>query len=323
MILDFDNKWNTGQTITVGFINGSAALHEKVEQAAKVWEEFANLKFDFDSGLSHHDIRIKFAAGMNDSKIGSDNLSFDNDDEETMKYLSLNASSSEEDFGRYAIHEFGHAIGLIHEHLHPDFNFKLDEAKLTKYYTIDSGFNYSIEDCENNLFRDYARNVLRYSEFDPDSLMMYPIPANANSNGEEYVQNSKLSDIDKKFIAAMYPQSEAEIIKLPDDTFANAEIKDDYEENNFKFSNSNPDSTFCQIKVESDSNVVLCLYNINGEDSKKNGTRHYIAPFSLNEGIGSQFTYSPDLSSPGEYFLCVRHFEPKGRAKYTIKVKVF
>jgi len=321
LILDFDNKWNTGQTITVGFFNGSAALHEKVEAAAKVWEEFANLKFDFNPNLSHHNIRIKFHAGMNDSKIGTDNLSFDNNDEDTMKYLSLSENSSEEDFGRYAVHEFGHAIGLIHEHLHPDFNFKLDEAKLTEYYK--ENFNYSDDDCENNLFRNYARNVLRYSEFDPDSLMMYTIPKDMNSNKVEYTQHSTLSEIDKKFIATMYPETEAEIIELAEDKFAKAELITDYEENNFKFINTNPDRTFCEITVDSDSDIVLCLYNINGEDSKKNGTRHYISPFSLNEGIGSQFTYSPDLSTPGEYFLCVRHFDPKGRAKYKIKVKVF
>jgi len=320
LILDFDNKWNTGQTLTVEFINGSAALHEKVEDASKVWEEFANLNFDFDSGLSHHDIRIKFNAGMNDSKIGSDNLSFDNNNEETMKYLSLNESSSEEDFGRYAVHEFGHAIGLIHEHLHPDFNFKLDETKLTEYYTGEP-FHYTPNECQNNLFRDYARNVIRYSEFDKDSIMMYPIPADANSNGKEYLQNWKLSDTDKKFIAAMYPQSEAEIIELADDTEKPAEIEDDYEENNFKFIIS-PDKSSCMITAESDSDIVLCLYNIHGE-SKKKGMRHYLSPFNESEASGSIINFSPFISSPGEYFLCVRHFDPKGRAKYKIKVKVF
>ena len=40
------------------------------------------------------------------------------------------SSSSDEDFSKYALHEFGHAIGLLHEHFHPEVSINWDKKKL-------------------------------------------------------------------------------------------------------------------------------------------------------------------------------------------------
>ena len=66
MILDFTNKWNPGDIISVSFLNGSDRLRKRVSEAAKQWVNFANIKFDFINN-SNGVIRIRFNGGKNDN----------------------------------------------------------------------------------------------------------------------------------------------------------------------------------------------------------------------------------------------------------------
>ncbi|MCI0450595.1 MAG: hypothetical protein L0Y79_12580 [Chlorobi bacterium] len=166
MILDFANKWKPGDVLGVSFLNGSPKLHEKVAEVAKTWENYANIKFDF-TGNSRNVIRIRFNAGKNDSKIGTDALTFPAE-EETMCYAYIHENSSEPEIKRVVLHEFGHALGLIHEHFHPYSGINFDRENTIKHFMSASGF--SEADVEKNVLRTYCINQLSSTEFDPNSI---------------------------------------------------------------------------------------------------------------------------------------------------------
>lgn len=315
MILDFENKWKIGQTIRVKFLNGNEELHNKVIETVRIWENYANIIFDFTN--SESDLRVHFQDAMNDSKIGADSITYPKD-EPTIKFLSLNSSSTEEEFGKYALHEFGHALGLIHEHFHPEVSINWDEKKLRNYYI--QNFNYTNKECDNNLFRPYLKNQLQFSEFDPASLMMYPIPGSCTFDGTEYNQGSQLTDIDKEFIASVYPEKEPEILELIPDKEIKGNLKRKWHEDYYSFKVESDEPKYCIIKSKCDSKLIMCLYSIENEFARK-GFIKYISPYYIGEGTGEEAELTKDLSK-GEYFVRVRHFESIGTGEYKISLKI-
>jgi hypothetical protein len=317
MILDFENKWRVGQSITVGFTNGNQELHDKVIETVRIWENYANIKFDFETSDSVPNLRVHFEDVMNDSKIGADSVTYP-EEEPTIRFLSLNSSSSEEDFGKYALHEFGHALGLIHEHFHPEVSINWDKKKLSDYYM--RNFNYTKRECENNLFRPYLRNQLQFSGFDPASLMMYPIPGSCTFDGIEYSQGSQLTDIDKEFIASIYTEKEPEILELKPEIEIKGQLKHKWQEDYYSFKIVSDEPKYCIIQSQCATKLIMCLYCVETEHPR-NGMIKYISPFYEGEGLGEDAKLSKDFAS-GEYFVRVRHFESGGTDDYKISLKI-
>ena len=91
---------------------------------------------------------------------------------------------------RTILHEFGHALGFVHEHQTPaesalDLDTILKEAK-AKYE--DEGL--SETEIEKKLEDNYERldansNTNNFSEFDPESIMLYGGPASKKWWGDK------------------------------------------------------------------------------------------------------------------------------------------
>jgi serralysin len=117
----------------------------------------------------------------------------------------LTPTTPEVEYRRVVLHEFGHALGLVHEHLSPAAEIPWDEKKVIAYYKRTNGWN-----------EDYIRaNVLArskadaFTRFDPLSIMLYPVPKELTIGGFEIPwSNSELSALDREFIAQMYPFSD-------------------------------------------------------------------------------------------------------------------
>lgn len=102
---------------------------------------------------------------------------------------------------RLILHEFGHALGLDHEHKHPDSKLNVDAA-VDWYRPYFPGLGY--EDIKRQ-FERYMKRELdgRSTEFDPDSIMLYSFPADIwPPNG--IVAPSKLSVTDITTIMSLY-----------------------------------------------------------------------------------------------------------------------
>jgi len=273
MILDFANKWNTGDILTVNFLNGTGKLHDKVIEVINEWEQLINIKFLADDS-DNAKIRVRFNGGKNDSKIGTDALT-EPAENETMSFASIHADSDPVELRYYVLHEFGHALGLVHEHFHPDADIQFNVPETIKHFQRLSGF--SEADVKQNLLRKYLVNQVYCSRFDEHSLMMYNIPAICTLDGKEYKESKDLTDIDKEFISLVYPQNESIPAEISPDAETEFEISNLYEEKIFQIIIVPAEEKRYTFSVESDEVTALSLFRYEDEGDR-NGYVDYIKP---------------------------------------------
>ena len=194
--------WATGRTLHVRFLDGDAKVQEKVAKYAQEWSQFANIHFAFDNAPDA-EIRISFLQPGSWSYIGTDALLIPQS-QPTMNYGWLTPNTSDEEYSRVVLHEFGHAIGCIHEHQNPEQGIPWNEAAVLKYYKGPPN-HWSEAQVRENLLKKYERTTISGTQFDKYSIMLYPVRKELTIGGFEVPwSNSVLSDADKAFIATVY-----------------------------------------------------------------------------------------------------------------------
>ncbi|KAK0742913.1 Tolloid-like protein 1, partial [Schizothecium vesticola] len=192
-----------GRVIRVKIINGTPKIKEKIQQYANVWTEYANLSFVFVPDADA-EIRVRCDnSGQSWSRVGTDCLATPLS-LQTMNLGWLTDTTSDEEFSRVITHEFGHAIGCIHEHQSPAGGIPWDRQAVYKHYMGSQGW--SAEQVNINIFNLYSRTTTQFSDFDPDSIMVYSVPAALTINQNYSTPwNTHLSETDKAFISEIYP----------------------------------------------------------------------------------------------------------------------
>lgn len=198
--------WANGKELKVKFLNGTEFLHQKVIVFAKQWEQFANIKFTFiKSGDA--EIRVSFLEDKGSwSYIGTDALNITDQSEPTMNFGWFDNSTTDFEFSRTIIHEFGHSLGCIHEHQSPGADIDWKKEIVYAYYKNTQTPPWDKEQVDHNIFDKYTSGEVTNSTFDPKSIMLYPIPASFTNNGFSVGMNAVLSPNDKMFIAQCYPK---------------------------------------------------------------------------------------------------------------------
>ena len=202
--LQKDAKWKPGDTITVSFMTGDARLQERVRDVAKRWTApgLANLRLVF-SDDANADVRVAFRQGDGSwSTVGTTCRQVPEKDP-TMNYGWINADSTEEDVRSVVLHEFGHALGLIHEHQNPVAGIQWNREAVIKELSGPPN-SWSVEQIEFNVLNPASAGEVNATAMDPASIMMYPIPVSWTTNGFSTGFNSDLSDTDRKFIRKQY-----------------------------------------------------------------------------------------------------------------------
>lgn len=300
-------KWRNGRKLRVGFMDGDSEVQGRVEELAHTWSQFANLTFEFGNA-SGADIRISFEQEGSWSYLGTDALTIPKD-EPTMNYGWLDPDTPQEEYDRVVVHEFGHALGAIHEHQNPDADIPWDKEAVYRYYAGPPN-NWSKEDVDHNLFERYSRTVTNFSDYDPHSIMHYPIPDEHTLGDFSVGWNTEPSDIDKSFMQQMYPSSRRGPVRVEVGSGpVEEEIKSHQEQDVFTFAVSTTGEHV--IETSGDTDVVMSLM---GPDSE---TR--VVGEDDDSGADSNARISARLT-PGTYFVRVRHYHPTGAGKYAVTV---
>lgn len=198
--------WKPGRTLRIRFLDGDPKVHQRIESHARGWLAFANLQFDFGN---HPDaeVRISFTRPGYWSALGTDALveQFFPKSEPTMNFGGFTMATPEAEYSRVVLHEFGHAIGCIHEHSSPAGGIKWNKPVVYR----DLGGppnNWPKETVDHNVFAVYGKTVTQFTEFDPKSIMLYSFPKEWTLDGMTFTTNRELSATDKAFIASRYPK---------------------------------------------------------------------------------------------------------------------
>jgi len=204
LAVDTSVTWQTGQIISIGFIGGTDYQQHKVMEIASQWLHYANLYFEWRSMTDVYKpiVRIAFQRGKGSwSYLGRDALMIQRN-KPTMNFGWLDESTPPDEWDRVVLHEFGHMLGCIHEHQSPAAGIKWDKPLLYQYYWETQGW--SKEQVNNNIIAKYDQDISN-TEFDSESIMLYPVEQRFTLDDFEVGWNRQLSDTDKGFIAEVYP----------------------------------------------------------------------------------------------------------------------
>lgn len=196
-------KWPDRSVITIRFLDGEPALQQRVRKVADEWDKLANLTFSFvEHGPT--DVRIAFQPGKGSwSYLGTMCKSI-REPQPTMNFGWLASSTGDDELRRVVLHEFGHLLGLTHEHMNPTGGgIRWNRDAVIRDLSGPPN-KWDEETIERNMFQKYASRQIIATKLDRDSIMMYPLPKAWTLDGTEVGFNASLSEIDKKFIKDNY-----------------------------------------------------------------------------------------------------------------------
>jgi hypothetical protein len=200
-------RWNPGDQIRVRFVDGDPGVHQRVRAVADRWTEpgMADLAFQFvEDGDA--EIRVAFQQGDGSwSYLGTQCRDIPTD-QPTMNYGWLTPDSPDDELQRVVLHEFGHAIGLIHEHQNPEGGIDWNEPAVIADLSGPPN-NWDEATIRHNVLDHYAAEAVTATDVDRDSIMMYPIPAAWTNDGFSADLNTDLSEQDRQLISEVYSRN--------------------------------------------------------------------------------------------------------------------
>ena len=195
-------QWQPGQELRIRFRDGETALHELVEQFAREWLDHANLGFAFGN-FPDAEIEVTFLGNGYSSLVGTDAVRRLDRRVATMRLGGMAPETDPTIIRRTVLHEFGHAIGCIHEQASPAAKIPWNEPEVYAYYRRWQGWDEAT--TRRNVLQRYGEAETRFTAHDPASIMQYPVPAELTMDGSTIGWNDQLSPGDIAFIAKMYP----------------------------------------------------------------------------------------------------------------------
>lgn len=197
-IADTSMRWPDGP-ITVALDLKDKKNKALVVDALKEWAHHTpGLRFEVVDG-KQGDIRVSDDENIkgNWSAIGTDALWRD----ENEPTLHLERTENSKLFRANALHEFGHALGLLHEHQHPQNTLQWNKQAVYDYFVNDA---YPEEIVQGQILDSVSDPDLQITPYDPKSVMHYAFPAHLTKNGHAGSENISLSKGDQEAIRRLY-----------------------------------------------------------------------------------------------------------------------
>ena len=221
-----DKAWSRKRKYLVcQFLEGVAWKRAWVEKVVtEKLNSIIKLRFIFDQFHPSPHITICFQPKGAWSYVGTDCIKYSppsmnlewldppgEDDEEGkftfkgVKYtVPANADRNKNNIGGTVIHEFCHALGLIHEHQNPRDNpIKWNVDKVYNFYSGPPN-NWPKSRIRTNIINKYSTNHINGSEYDPDSIMLYYFPSELTENNFQMNANFELSKNDIQVLQELY-----------------------------------------------------------------------------------------------------------------------
>lgn len=331
----YANFWTTSlipdKTLRVSFLNSPAGLADLVMEYARDWSRVCGIRFDAVSDRNKAHIRVQFnIVGGHWSQIGTWARDIKNLNEPTMNLGFGRRADFErnETYGKWVIrHEFGHALGCIHEHNRPDIPNPFDEQAAFAYFRSNQGWDEAT--TKLNVIDRFPHALIRASVFDPKSLMHYQFPAQIMKDRRARDLNPELSPIDEEYAAHNYGASSIESTSKPQESepapprsavlTVNGGAQEfklspgDLVEGKFTVSAANDGKTH-SIFSEGGVQVSLELFGPNDASKRVSLTdKEHGTPDLTNDVIQKPL-------AAGDYLVKARHTSPRGGGTFALRV---
>jgi hypothetical protein len=190
-------------------------IRRRIRTVVQKWSDasLGGINFDWMDQMQYDsDIRISLTPdGTFWSLVGTDtrlsgsnlvtlNLGFNNSE----YYASDDTNNFYvREFQRLVLHEFGHALGFIHEHLSPKSQIRFNEPAAIDYFRKNGLGHLTDDQIREQVLRPdpEAENL---TEFDIKSVMLYPFPASIANPPTD--NNWELSAGDIETVRKAYPK---------------------------------------------------------------------------------------------------------------------
>ncbi|MEN5311073.1 M12 family metallopeptidase [Pseudomonas koreensis] len=192
--------WASGRELTISFMEVLPVdLQQRIEGLIRQWEPSTNLTFKFDDGVAG-DIRISISGNISSSYLGTDALLVASD----QPTLKLGIDPAHSAFDATVLHEFGHALGMQHEHQHPSANIPWDMPVVYEYYRLHT--QWTKEEVDENIFNRIDASTSLKGPYDKNSIMHYPVPNEFTIGDWEVAPNTRISKLDRRNMRKAYPK---------------------------------------------------------------------------------------------------------------------
>lgn len=199
-----DKYWNLEDTIRIKFLNGEAEMQQKVKEYAAEWLKYAALYFEYVGTEEEADVKISFdgdTRALSWAAIGTD-CRLIPQNEASLNFYNL-GQETEAGVKAEILRGFGHVLGLGFEHKNPNSLLVFANDMF-----IQMNYGLTAEDVVE-LKELYTTNQSNYTEYDNASIMVITIPTlllTPATRQYATTRNQELSEMDKKFIAEVYPK---------------------------------------------------------------------------------------------------------------------
>jgi hypothetical protein len=230
-------RWEQGRVLKVCFFGGNEVVAALVRESASEWNKYSGVRLDFgpmggwynclDPRIGHSQVRIGFYGEGYWSAIGTDSEMRFDPQSPTMNFEGFNrlyssprliAGQTPQTVPANHIstikHEFGHALGLLHEHQNPKLGCR-NEIRFTgpgniyEFYGASPNF-WPPDRVDRNIgFIEVTDPDYVSGEADPKSIMMYAFPQQVLLQGRNSPcfagANHAISVKDQRIVAKLYP----------------------------------------------------------------------------------------------------------------------
>jgi len=180
--------------------NTDIPIPKAIEKIVKErFEPITGIKFTFTDIATAKDqknhVRISFDDdGGAWSLVGTDAINQKNGPTMNLEWFDVGT----------VLHEFGHVLGMVHEHQNSDGN-SIKWNKPAVYEWADQTQGWDKKETNTNILNKYSNDQINGSEFDKNSAMLYFFPASLTTNHIGTSQNLRLSGEDMIWLNKIYP----------------------------------------------------------------------------------------------------------------------